>query len=144
MKKNLPTSRCMGLKESLSFFPILCVMDILLLKYVDSISLGLLSLTIKGSDDLFPCLFTLLISIRGLTHLAEIVELLNSFHLKEAEAFKDFDLEGIFFSHLYSIDYGITFTIMLEIIEGAGNNDPNTNIKFSKKEKQICNDDLVT
>jgi hypothetical protein len=41
--------------------------------------------------------------------LAETVELLNSFHLKEVEAFKGFDPEGTFSSHLSSIGYGTTF-----------------------------------
>jgi hypothetical protein len=38
----------------------------------------------------------------------------------------------------------LTFARMQEITEGAGDNDPNTNREISKKEKQICNDDLVT
>jgi hypothetical protein len=43
MGNNLPTSNYMGLMENLSFFPILRVTNILLLKFVDSTSPGILS-----------------------------------------------------------------------------------------------------
>jgi hypothetical protein len=60
---------------------------------------------------------------------------LNSFHLKEVEAFKGFDPEGIFCPHLSSIGYGTYFARAQEIIEGGGDNDPNTSRAIFNKEK---------
>jgi hypothetical protein len=76
--------------------------------------------------------------------LVETIEFLNSFHLTKVKAFKCFDPEGIFSSHLSSIGYGAYFVRMQEIIEGVVDNNPNTRREISKKEKQVYNDDLVT
>jgi hypothetical protein len=43
------------------------------------------------------------ITIKGLSHLTEVSEMLNVFHLKEVEPFKGFDPEGLFSSHLLSM-----------------------------------------
>jgi hypothetical protein len=82
--------------------------------------------------------------MRGLTHLAETVELLNSFHLKEIEAFKGFNPKGTFSSHLYSIGYSSNFTRLPKFIEGIIDNDLNTSRIVSIKEKKNIDDDFVT
>jgi len=64
--------------------------------------------------------------------------MLIAFNLKEVEPMKGFDHEGIFCEHLASMRYSNLFT---RITEGIDDNDPNTP---KKKEKHICNDDLVT
>jgi hypothetical protein len=54
MRRNPPTSEFTSLKESPSFSLILCVIDILLLNFTDSTSLGLPSLKKRGRGNLFP------------------------------------------------------------------------------------------
>jgi hypothetical protein len=77
-------------------------------------------------------------TVRSSTHLIKVFEKINAFNLKKEEPLRGFYLEGLFSEHLTSMTYNNLFTM---IVEGIDDNDINTP---KKKEKHICNDDLVT
>jgi len=75
--------------------------------------------------------------MRNSTHLMEMSEILMPFNLKEGDLLRGFDPKGLFSEHLASIRYSNLFT---RISKGTGDSNPNT---LMKKEKHVCNDDLV-
>jgi hypothetical protein len=77
-------------------------------------------------------------TMRSSSHLIEFSEMINTINIKNAEPLEGFDPERLFYEHLESMRYSNIFT---RIIEGIVDNDLNTP---KKKEKHICNDDLVT
>jgi hypothetical protein len=93
------------------------------------------------------------ISIKISSSLDEMVGFFDSFNMKEVEAHKGFDLEGVFTTHMVSIGYGSIFTRLEEITEGANDN-KDTHVKakvvattskiVAKKKKQVTRDDANT
>jgi hypothetical protein len=63
------------------------------------------------------------VTIRSLSHLNKVFEMLNAFNLKEVEPLKGFDPEGLFYDHLASMRYN---NIFIRIAKGIDDNDPNT------------------
>jgi len=139
LRMTLPISGCMDLRGDLFFFLLLYVTGTLLLSFVDNTEHGLPSSRRNGKLQFISLPFNVAnITIKILSHLTIFFEMLNVFHLKDAEPFKGFVPEGLFSSHLLKMRYNDIFT---RITEGTNDNDPNT---IRGKDKHICNDDLVT
>ena len=74
-----------------------------------------------------------------------------SFNMKEDEAWKGIDIEGVFMDHMVSISYGLVFTRLEKITEEDANNiDTHVEAKvvamkskttLQKKKKVACNDE---
>ena len=74
-----------------------------------------------------------------------------SFNMKEDEAWKGIDIEGVFMDHMVSISYGLVFTRLEKIIdEDTNNKDTHVEAKvvatkskttLQKKKKVTCNDE---
>jgi hypothetical protein len=75
------------------------------------------------------------ISIKGLTHLTQNFELLNSFNVNEGESCKGFEPEGKFSCHPSPINYNIVFTRIEKNMEEDDENDPNTNKTILRKDE---------
>jgi len=65
-----------------------------------------------------------------MVHFFKIKRGMDSFNMKEVKTCKGFELEGVFTTHMVSIEYGLVFIRIKEIIKGAdGNEDTHVEAK---------------